>query len=383
VRVRLGALGLDRGAHLLISRALRAEGRATVQGDHPELGLHLRAWARAAGYTVTAREDGFEVCDPRHGQAPYPRAGATSPSGVVARPSPRWGLALRGAAVDPATSPLYFPLDDRDVVWTEDAPRLYQQAAASQWDPGALDWSPEALPEPVEDAVVQIMTYLVENELAALVVPARLCATVHPHFREILQLLAVQAADEARHVEVFARRATLVRPEPGTSSAGGQASLATLVEEPDFALAAFLLSVLGEGSFLALLRFLAERGPDAVTRAITRLAAQDEARHVAFAMSHLERHAGLDPHLRGRLRLAVDRRHHALRDTAGLNADVFDALVLLAAGSYAPDDIGRGWDAVRALVEEMDHGRRVRLGRLGFPPDEAAALSAQHTRNFM
>jgi hypothetical protein len=31
----------------------------------------------------------------------------------------------------------------------------------------------------------------------------------------------------------------------------------------------------------------------------------------------------------------------------------------------------------------MDEGRRHRLVRLGFPADEAADLSALHTRNFM
>jgi hypothetical protein len=31
----------------------------------------------------------------------------------------------------------------------------------------------------------------------------------------------------------------------------------------------------------------------------------------------------------------------------------------------------------------MDEGRRQRLARLGFPSDEAAELSALHTRNFM
>jgi hypothetical protein len=31
----------------------------------------------------------------------------------------------------------------------------------------------------------------------------------------------------------------------------------------------------------------------------------------------------------------------------------------------------------------MDDGRRRRLERLGFPADEAAELSALHTRNFM
>jgi hypothetical protein len=66
-------------------------------------------------------------------------------------------------------------------------------------------------------------------------------------------VLAVQAADEARDVEVFTRRALLHGGEMGSSSAGGRASLGTLLAEPDFSLATFLLSVLGEGRNVALL----------------------------------------------------------------------------------------------------------------------------------
>ena len=55
------------------------------------------------------------------------------------------------------------------------------------------------------------MTYLVENEQAALIIPARLLSQLHPHYREVMQLLATQAADEARHVEVFTRRGAAVR----------------------------------------------------------------------------------------------------------------------------------------------------------------------------
>jgi hypothetical protein len=194
--------------------------------------------------------------------------------------------------------------------------------------------------------------------------------------------VGVGAADEARHIEVFTRRASLRSPLLGTSTASGQASLATLLHEPDFALATFLLSVLGEGSFLSLLRFLAEHG-DPLTRAVTRLAAQDEARHVAFGMSHVQHRLGVDPGLRGRLVAAVERRHDALQHTAGLNADVFDSLVVVAAGSYAPAALARGWDAVARLVAEMDHGRRVRLAALGFGDGDAERLSALHTRNFM
>ena len=43
----------------------------------------------------------------------------------------------------------------------------------------------------------------------------------------------------------------------------------------------------------------------------------------------------------------------------------------------------RGWRAVRDLQARMDEGRRRRLAAIGFPDDEAAELSALHTRNFM
>jgi hypothetical protein len=182
---------------------------------------------------------------------------------------------------------------------------------------------------------------------------------------------------------VFTRRARLRRDALGLSTAGGQSSLKTLVDEPDFATASFLLSVLGEGTFLSLLGFLRDRAPDAVTREVARWSAQDEARHVAFGMAHLARHCERDPSLRGRLSMAVSRRHDALRETAGLNEEVFDSLVLLAAGGWSPDAIGRGHDAVVALQREMDTLRQRRLRRLGWSDEEAAALSSLHTRNFM
>ncbi len=143
------------------------------------------------------------------------------------------------------------------------------------------------------------------------------------------------------------------------------------------------LSVLGEGSFLSLLWFLRDHAPDPVTEAVSRLAAQDEARHVAFGLAHLSRHVEEDPSLRNRLASAIERRHDALAHTAGLNEEVFDALVLLAAGGWEPDALARGWDAVQELERAMDDGRKKRLARLGFAGEEAAALSALHTRNFM
>jgi len=360
--------------------------RLTVRGHHPALRVQLRAWCRAEGHGFVLTDDeatvvkGTTEVDRWRGAQ---RAGR--PDQVAAHADRSWGLAARGALVEPGGPPLAVEWVDRDLVWAEVAPRLYAQAAAHQWDPAtAVDWQATAtVPDDVEDAVVQIMTYLVENEQAALMIPARLLSQLHPHYREVMQLLAAQAADEARHVEIFTRRALLRRDTLGVSGAGGRASLQTLLDEPDFTLASFLLSVLGEGSFLDLLRFLYEHAPDPVTAEVTRLAARDEARHVAFGVAHTTHVVRSDPQFLGRLRLAVERRHDALVDTAGLNAKVFDSLVVLAAGSWRPDAIAEGWRRVQQLQQVMDEGRRRRLEAIGFPPDEAAELSALHTRNFM
>ena len=391
--IDLEDLGLDRGAHLLIDRALSdlpVGGRLTVRGRDPALGIHLRAWARGRGHTVESDTDADGIVLVRGGadRARWlgaERAGGPAPGDAVDRPGATWGLAARGALIEQGGPTVHFDLEDRHLVWADLAPRLYAQAAASQWDPAtAIDWdTPFELPAEIEAAVVQVMTYLVENEQVALIVPARFLGRIHPHFREVLQVLAVQAADEARHIEVFARRAALRGGPLGVSGAGGRASLATLLEEPDFALASFLLSVLGEGSFLNLLGFLETYAPDPIARRVTHLARQDESRHVAFGMAHLEHQAGLDPALRDRLRAAVERRHDALLDSVGLNQQVFDALAVLAAGAWTPAAIARGYAAVARLQADMDEGRQRRLVHLGFPPAEAAALSALHTRNFM
>ena len=392
--VELGLLDLERGAAILLRRALaplRPGDELVVRGTARELTVRLRAFARQEGHACRDGDGPGIVGVLVRGEAMgarwlgAERAGGAREDGVVAAPPQRWGLAVRGAWVEAGLPDFAFALAEQDRVWADDVGAQYRAAAAAQWDPAlAIPWdAPRTHPAEVEDALVGVLTYLIENETAALIVPAKFAAQVHPQFREVMQLLALQAADEARHIEVFSRRALLAREAFGLSTVGGQLSLRTLLDEPDFELASLLLSVLGEGSFVHLLGFLHVHAPDACTAEIMRLTAVDEARHVAFGMSHLARHARLDAGLLARLALAIERRHDALRHSAGLNAEVFDALVVLAAGSFAPDAIARGHDAVQQLVQQMDAGRRTRLRRLGFDAVRAAELSALHTRNFM
>ena len=397
--IDIESLGLDQGALLLIRRALAEQpvgGELRVRGRSADWQMHLQAWCRSQGHPLRFEtpEDGVpQGCVTRgpHAEGRWRDAQATGTAqgGADHAPAdnaaPGWGLAARGATVEAGSPNFFFALHRRDELWAATAGELYRQAAAAQWGPGtAIDWdAPFELQPAIEAAVVQVMTYLIENENAALLVPARHLGQIHPHYREVLQLLALQCGDEARHVEVFTRRATLRGHEPALSTAGGQASLRTLFDAPDFSVATFLLAVLGEGSFVNLLNFLQAHAPDPVTRQIARLTARDEARHVAFGMAHLEYRLSVQPDYQSRLRNAIEVRYDALAHTAGLNEEVFDALVLLAAGELSPAAIARGHAAVQQLQQDMAAGRRARLTRLGFERGEAERLSALHTRNFM
>jgi hypothetical protein len=395
----LETLGFAEGGYLLLKRALRQAGpgqAVIVTGAAEGLEVDLRAWCRAEGHrfewrTASKSDGGSAVIfnggaeSGRWADARLVGAEGGSGDSVAEHPPRTWGLAARGATIEAGTPAFDFHLVDKVEVWSDDAARIYQQAVAAQWDPEtAIPWdTPFAVADDVEDAVVQIMTYLIENETAALIIPSRFIAQMHPHFREVMQVLAVQAADEARHIEVFTRRARLRRGQLGLSTIGGQASLKTLVDEPDFAIASFLLSVLGEGTFLSLLWFIERYAPDPVTAAVARLAAQDEARHVAFGLAHLGQHLSREPDFRPRLADAIRRRHDALLHTAGLNAEVFDALLLMAAGSWEHSALREGYRRLLQLTRDMDERRMKRLMRLGFTEPEAEELSALHTRNFM
>ena len=138
--------------------------------------------------------------------------------------------------------------------------------------------------------------------------------------------------------------------------------------------------VLGEGTFLSLLWFIERVAPDPIMARVPRLAAQDEARHDAFGMSHLREHISFDPSLPGVLTNAVRRRHESLRHTAGLNAEAFDALVLMAAGSWEPASLGRGHDEVAALIRSMHINRKKRLIHLGFDDSDAEARKSNSRR---
>lgn len=299
--------------------------------------------------------------------------------------SPETGFAPRGARVEPG-GPVYpFSLNDRDHVAPPDVAALYDQAIQSQWNATTdIEWSRiKPLPTALQRSVGQIMTFLAENELSALYLPSKFVARIHPYFIEVGQFLSTQLMDEARHIDVFLKRARMGGGGAGVTHATSSHSLHSLLMLEDFTEAAFLLSVLGEGTFLDLLRFIETHAPDEVTADIARRARADETRHVHFGMSHVKHALTTDPGTFGRLEAAVRKRSATLAGVGGVPAAVQDSLTVLAAGGTDPVSIAKGHRAFQELLEVMHENRVKRLRTAGFSSDQAEIISDLHTPNFM
>jgi TusA-related sulfurtransferase len=295
------------------------------------------------------------------------------------------GFAPRGAQIEPGGPSYPFTLNERDRAAPPEVAVLYDQAVSSQWDATSdIPWSKvRPLPADLERALIQVMTFLAENELSALYLPSRFISKIHPAYAEVAMFLATQLADEARHIDVFLKRARLCGRGLGISSVTTSRSLLSLLQTEDFTEAAFLLSVLGEGTFLDLLSFIERYAPDEATAELIRRARNDESRHVHFGMAHVRAGLAVDPSLYHRLEAAVRKRAAALHGINGVPAPLQDALTVLAGGSTQERAVAKGHTAFRELLETMHLNRIRRLGNAGFTPAQAKIISELHTPNFM
>jgi len=295
------------------------------------------------------------------------------------------GFAPRGAHIEPGGPSYPFTLNERDRVAPPEVAVLYDQAVSAQWDATTdIPWSKvRPLPPDLERALIQVMTFLAENELSALYLPSRFIAKIHPAYAEVAMFLATQLADEARHIDVFLKRARLCGRGLGISSVTTSRSLLSLLQTDDFTEAAFLLSILGEGTFLDLLSFIERYAPDEATAELISRARNDESRHVHFGLAHVRAGLAADPNLYGRLEAAVRRRAAALHGIDGVPAPLQDALTILAAGSTQARAVAKGHQAFRQLLETMHLNRVRRLGNAGFTAAQAKIISELHTPNFM
>jgi hypothetical protein len=278
-----------------------------------------------------------------------------------------------------------FSINSKAQVWASEISELYDQAVAQQWNAATdIPWNdlPELPPE-IERAVCQVMTFLIENEYSALYVPSKFVSKINSQYLEVVLFLSTQIMDEARHIEAFTKRALANGGGMQVCTASTEYSLKTLMDQNDFSCASFLLSVLGEGTFLDLLKFIEDVAPDVVTKEIARRARIDEARHVHFAMAHIKYFLSECPEESQKLVLALEQRARALQDVTSINELVIHALIILAGGGIEPEQLKHGSAKVQSMLQQMDDNRRRRLVSIGFSASEAATISGLHTPNFM
>lgn len=174
---------------------------------------------------------------------------------------------------------------DRGEVWADNVITLYEEAKARQWNATRdIAWHElEALPEDLEKATCQLCTFLTEVEFAAGDFPAKWMYRTPQDFLEVKSFLSTQIMDEARHQEVFRKRAIagggLLHAAPGF-----EWTLKAILDAPTHTMGTFLLNLLGEGLVLSVFRSGEMIAKTQVDKEIFRRCLQDEARHVSYGV---------------------------------------------------------------------------------------------------
>lgn len=296
------------------------------------------------------------------------------------------GFVPRGAVSEPGIPDFGFTINRKDDVWADNLLILYEQAKEQQWNATTdIDWDqlPE-LPEELEKAICQIMTFLAENEYSALYIPAKFMSKINPHYIEVLLYLSTLVNDEARHIEAFMKRAVANGGGLQYSSLLTERSLLSLFIQEDYFKSSFLLHVLGEGTFLDLLTYIEEHAPDPVTKKIVQLAKIDEGRHVSYGIGHVRHMLNSNPQMvKFLLEAAEERNQYLSKSGTHENTHVMEALAIIGGGGRKPEQLQHGFSLVNKLKDVMYQHRIQRMLQIGIDIETAKKISASHTPNFM
>lgn len=353
---------LDGGSR---TRYLIRKGAGAARWDQPDWGIRLPL---------------------RQGRAIDMRDWFAGRAGLVPEEAPTYfGFVPRGAVPELGMPDYPYILNRKADVWADNIADLYEQAKAQQWNATTdIPWQQlQPLPDDLERAVCQLMTFLAENEYAALYIPAKFLPRINAQYVEPVLFLATIINDEARHIEAFTKRALANGGGLQYAAALTEWSLHSLLVQEDYFRSSFLLHVLGEGTFLDLLEFIERHAPDPVTAEVVRRARLDEGRHVAYGVAHVRGHLQREPAKADDLVAAAEERSAVLQATTGANPMVLEALAVLAGGGARPDQMGQGLRAVRALYQDMHQYRVRRMMQIGLDRKTAEKISELHTPNFM
>lgn len=249
--------------------------------------------------------------------------------------------APRGAAGRPEAPRFNAQFNSKSEIWSASVAMLYEEAQQRQWSSARdIPWDQlTELPDDLELAMCQLCTFLTQVEFIAGDLPGRYLPQISADHYEVALFIATQIMDEARHEDVFRKRA--LANGGGLLQAGFGAT--GLLQVTDFTEMTTLLHLVAEGFVQSLFRMGELISHNEAEKRIFRLAAQDESRHVAFGVTHMKYLIETEPERREEIHHYLDQQEGLLGTTqAGLTSggQTADSLAILLGGSRERMDVG-------------------------------------------
>jgi hypothetical protein len=288
-----------------------------------------------------------------------------------------YSMAARGSEMVPGLPDLGYTINRKSDVWSDNVATLYEEAKARRWAPAVdIEWdalTAAPLPPDLEAAVSQLCTTLEEIALVMMEFPSRWVASINQEFLELKSYLCAQMIDEARHVEVFRKRALAGGSGLKRASAAGEQALKEILYAETYPEASLACNVLLASLVLGVLRAAAAVSP--VDARIFRLCMQDTARELAYGVGHMRYHLAHQPQRTALLQDYLDRTEHTFLGLAG-SPELLEPLIVIAGGGLTKAALVRGTHHVRCTLARTVHEYLGRLAACGLERTGRSRLPA-------
>ncbi|MCZ7529302.1 MAG: ferritin-like domain-containing protein [Acidimicrobiia bacterium] len=311
--------------------------------------------------------------------------------GEIPETAPMRTMAPRGSQRDPDLPDMGYTINTKDEVWAENVMDLYEEGVSRQWSATRdIPWTeiPDLDPD-IEHAMCQFSTFLSEVEMIASDFPAKWMWQINHDYVETKMFLASQIMDEARHTEVFRKRALAKGGGLGRAKTTTEYFLKLVLDAQNYQEGSALMHLLGEGMVLSVFRAGELISPSPVEKKIFRLCMQDEARHVAYGTMHLRHVLEQDPDKAEEFHEYLDAGEEIIAALFTVPEVVEPLTVIIAGGIDAAADVGDEASNMlqgRVITEYLQRCDRAGLDRrsrikipgvlTGFDPATAGVTSA-------
>jgi len=253
----------------------------------------------------------------------------------------------RGAAKREGVPRTGYYLSKKAEVWSDNTTMLYEEAVQRQWSSATdIPWEKlEPVADEIERAMCQLCTFLTEVEFIAGDTPGQWVPKISNDHFETKLFLCSQIMDEARHLDVFRKRA--LANGGGLLQASPTASLRTIINARDFTEMSAIMHVQAEGFIQSMFRMGELIAQNEAEKRIFRLCAQDESRHLGFGVMHMKYVLEHEPWRREEIHSYLDESENADPETGTFGIQVAESLIILLGGGS--DNADEGFNKFMAL----------------------------------